>query len=793
WFVGGASGRVELVGPGGNAASVSGRFVNAGAGIDLESRGKHGWLVAAADGTVQRLDASGEPQNEAGNSYDLDGKASCLEAGAKGWLLGLSSGDAQLINRDGRPTSTISSVVGGEALTAAAHASGEWMIGTAGGTFVRVGDRSLQRRSQRRRLDGRPAIVEVVRAGGKWIVFTDRGFARIRRAQIPDSATELSGRSGAAVTAATAAGGRVAVGLADGRVAVVGPGGLETPSWQDALGSKSVRDLTRSGDRWLVVGDGGRARLLEADGTPVGDGPVTLGAGNDLSGARAVSDGWLVAIASLSAVQSVDPQLESASASASFDGESIEAVAAGGETVAAVGSGGTYRLYGPDGTPATDVKRIGGVDRLHDVAWDGRHFAIVGADGAMRRIAPDGTVEGRSSHLGGTALSGVSWSGRFWLVVGRGGRVQRLRRDGSDYTDPVSFGFDRIYGANFSGREWLIYGAKGGQAAFALLSESGDVRATLTTIGKVSGALRAAAWSGRTWLAGGEGGAVVRIGQGGDVIRRQGKTKFEVLYGFTIRSASFDGEHFLIGGDNGAVRRLNPNASPAGAATAINRFEAVLGATWTEARGFAGGPCLSSDFCYDGSCVGTVSEGICCNESCSGPCVACRSSITGEPDGTCAPVPAGEEPPERKSSMGEDCLAEPKETCGKTGKCDGEGTCAVWGTDVTCRPASCRAGKATPAGHCDGKGTCSVPDPSSCSPYAGCDGDACLDSCESDAQCAEGFSCQGGECREDAGGGGGGGGCSTTGDRAPGGGLLILILILSAGGRESCRRIGGSR
>jgi hypothetical protein len=46
------------------------------------------------------------------------------------------------------------------------------------------------------------------------------------------------------------------------------------------------------------------------------------------------------------------------------------------------------------------------------------------------------------------------------------------------------------------------------------------------------------------------------------------------------------------------------------------------------------------DVCASGHCV----DGVCCEQACGDACQACSLALTGAPDGTCAPVPADQDP-----------------------------------------------------------------------------------------------------------------------------------------------------
>jgi hypothetical protein len=71
--------------------------------------------------------------------------------------------------------------------------------------------------------------------------------------------------------------------------------------------------------------------------------------------------------------------------------------------------------------------------------------------------------------------------------------------------------------------------------------------------------------------------------------------------------------------------------------------------------------CVEDIGCLSGNCS---RDGVCCNEPCEGECVGCVEGGdlgTGEPTGTCAPLPAGTDDPE----------------CVLLEKCNGRGACST--------------------------------------------------------------------------------------------------------------------
>jgi len=190
--------------------------------------------------------------------------------------------------------------------------------------------------------------------------------------------------------------------------------------------------------------------------------------------------------------------------------------------------------------------------------------------------------------------------------------------------------------------------------------------------------------------------------------------------------------------------------------------------------------CASNADCMTGNCE----DGICCDTTCGG-CMACVASKRPGPDGECNLIPVGKDPDS-------DCPTEPTSTCGKTGLCDGKGSCALYPAGVSCGAITCNRGysgtyyQTEPL--CDGKGKCegrtqdcnevnsctpgvgcakkTMPDPPppppeytcngvstltsdqgtrECAPYR-CSGSACRSVCTSNSDCVDGFVCNVNTC-----------------------------------------------
>jgi hypothetical protein len=120
-----------------------------------------------------------------------------------------------------------------------------------------------------------------------------------------------------------------------------------------------------------------------------------------------------------------------------------------------------------------------------------------------------------------------------------------------------------------------------------------------------------------------------------------------------------------------------------------------------------GQPCTFGTTCSSGVCA----ESVCCDKTCGGLCMSCRSARTvSSPEGTCAAVASGQG--------------------------DIQGRCAA---------ASCSGGSFTPAATCDGAGQCATATARSCDPYV-CGGMACKTMCTMSADCSAANYCASPSC-----------------------------------------------
>jgi hypothetical protein len=134
----------------------------------------------------------------------------------------------------------------------------------------------------------------------------------------------------------------------------------------------------------------------------------------------------------------------------------------------------------------------------------------------------------------------------------------------------------------------------------------------------------------------------------------------------------------------------------------------------------------------------TCVDGRCCESACAGKCEACSAALTGAANGTCAAIPADEDPEG-------DCDADPPASCDRPGVCDGARACRPYTErGAPCGATTCSSGEVS-GELCNGSGDCDE-DTVPCAPYV-CDGTACGTRCTADADCAESAYCNtGGRC-----------------------------------------------
>ena len=185
-----------------------------------------------------------------------------------------------------------------------------------------------------------------------------------------------------------------------------------------------------------------------------------------------------------------------------------------------------------------------------------------------------------------------------------------------------------------------------------------------------------------------------------------------------------------------------------------------------------GDSCGSASDCQPGwSCT----DGVCCNAECHGTCESCLFALTGQADGTCAPVVFGKQDADNCHDStgcgGTGCQCDGDLSCkrGRGSDCSDANTCITdYCVDGYCCnsacTATCRACSA--ALTASANGTCAIIDQDTtdtvpttlCSGSVGCNGGDCIceantgaclrdrgDSCGSDEQCLSGH-CANGTC-----------------------------------------------
>ncbi|MBW2524370.1 MAG: hypothetical protein JRI23_09355 [Deltaproteobacteria bacterium] len=141
--------------------------------------------------------------------------------------------------------------------------------------------------------------------------------------------------------------------------------------------------------------------------------------------------------------------------------------------------------------------------------------------------------------------------------------------------------------------------------------------------------------------------------------------------------------------------------------------------------------CITGEQCASGFCP---EDGVCCNQDCTGLCMACIPGQTGLGLGECGPVLAGDD-------FKAECPVQAPASCGSNGTgCNGTGACHVYPSGTECRSASCTDGERERPDTCDGAGTCDDGGIQTCSPYQ-CSGTDCRSSCSDDSHCLAGSYC----------------------------------------------------
>ncbi|HEY0709925.1 MAG TPA: PA14 domain-containing protein, partial [Polyangia bacterium] len=128
-------------------------------------------------------------------------------------------------------------------------------------------------------------------------------------------------------------------------------------------------------------------------------------------------------------------------------------------------------------------------------------------------------------------------------------------------------------------------------------------------------------------------------------------------------------------------------------------------------------------------------DGVCCDSACTGLCLTCTAAGS---VGTCRGVPAGTDPRN-------DCVQQSADSCGRTGQCSANQTCALYEAGTTCRMTSCVGNQAATSA-CDGAGICVTTPTQACAPFLCAAAEGCRTTCRSMADCAAPAECFGGVC-----------------------------------------------
>jgi hypothetical protein len=147
-----------------------------------------------------------------------------------------------------------------------------------------------------------------------------------------------------------------------------------------------------------------------------------------------------------------------------------------------------------------------------------------------------------------------------------------------------------------------------------------------------------------------------------------------------------------------------------------------------------GHACTASNQCTSMHCA----NGVCCNHTCAGTCMACTAALNGGTDGTCGNVMQGTAPVPPTQ-----CTAAPP--CGNDGTCNGNAACEVPTAGTACGMVTCTGDMLTAAGTCDGTSACTTGAATSCDPYTCMTGSpTCRTTCTpgSTTDCSTGNYCE---------------------------------------------------
>ncbi len=139
-------------------------------------------------------------------------------------------------------------------------------------------------------------------------------------------------------------------------------------------------------------------------------------------------------------------------------------------------------------------------------------------------------------------------------------------------------------------------------------------------------------------------------------------------------TALLDGRALLAGG--GIVGFMGPTLATA---TLFDPSDSNL---------YIGGECKTNSDCKSNACESYA----CCSAPC-GLCAACRTTLTGQPNGMCAPVLAGTDP------LGV-CKDDGSPSCNLNGLCDGAGACQKYPSQSACDGSKCTTANDCASGFC---------------------------------------------------------------------------------------------
>lgn len=145
----------------------------------------------------------------------------------------------------------------------------------------------------------------------------------------------------------------------------------------------------------------------------------------------------------------------------------------------------------------------------------------------------------------------------------------------------------------------------------------------------------------------------------------------------------------------------------------------------------SGEACSGAGECGTGFCS---PDQVCCDNACTGACMACSNKLTGQPAGTCAAVQLGLDPKD-------DCATDPVDTCLHDGTCDGKGACHSYESGRSCGSGTCAGSTFTPGKVCNGSGLCVAGGTANDCGQSACAVDGCKTACTSTADCASGSTC----------------------------------------------------